>query len=138
MAEKKRGPGRPPGSKNKNTKSQSNSKSATAKATPKTKQEQIREMQDKRGSDYRTIDIVWGLSIVAIGVFFFFTIVLDNTGALGRAVHDICLGLFGIMAWLRMRLLTRSEVVRLFICLIHSSLFLGTTVKRRRSQSGFM
>ena len=99
MAEKKRGPGRPPGSKNKNTKSQSNSKSATAKSTPKTKQEQIREMQDKRGSDYRTIDIVWGLSIVAIGVFFFFTIVLDNTGALGRAVHDICLGLFGIMAY---------------------------------------
>lgn len=98
MAEKKRGPGRPPGSKNKTTKS--GNRSSRAEAAPKTKQEQIEMMQLKRHADQKVIDEIWAITIIAIGIFFIFTIMLDTTGAFGAKIHDICIGLFGFMAYL--------------------------------------
>ena len=91
MAEqKKRGPGRPKGSKNK--------KQATP-VSAKTKEERIREMQEQRHADRKVIDEIWAITIIALGILFFFTIFLDTTGAFGQKIHDICLGLFGFMAY---------------------------------------
>lgn len=88
---KKRGPGRPKGSKNKSERISSAEKS--------TKQEKIREMQEKRKSDRKLIDEIWGVTIFALGVFLIFTTQLNTTGAFGEAVHDILKGLFGVMAY---------------------------------------
>ncbi len=103
MAEKKRGPGRPPGSKNKNSRTSSSrsakSGSARTTAAPKTKQERIQDMQRQRHADQKVIDEIWALILIAVGVFFVFTVMTDSTGALGARVHDLCRGLFGIMAY---------------------------------------
>lgn len=99
MAEKKRGPGRPPGSKNKNTKSSGKTAKSTASTRPKTKQEQIADMQTKRQADNRVVDEIWAITMIAIGIFLIFTIMLDTTGAFGEKVHDICKGIFGWMAY---------------------------------------
>lgn len=97
MAEKKRGPGRPPGSKNKNSKSSASAK--TTQVAPKTKQERIEDMQMQRHADLKVIDDIWAVIIIALGLFFFFTVIADSTGAFGARVHDLCIGLFGIMAY---------------------------------------
>ncbi len=96
----KRGPGRPPGSKNK-TKSSSGSKSSqTAGMTAEeAKLEKIRAMQEQYDHERRNLDVIWSITLFAIGLFLFFTVVMDTTGAFGRTVHDICMGLFGIMAY---------------------------------------
>lgn len=88
----KRGPGRPPGSKNK-------PKDNAAKSPNPTKQEVINEMQRRSDKDRRNLDVIWSITLFAIGLFLFFTVVMDSTGSFGMKVHDICLGLFGIMAF---------------------------------------
>lgn len=92
-AKSKRGPGRPKGSKNKKT------KETKIPATPKPKEAQIKELQTKTKKDSRINDVIWSVAIFAIGVFFFFTIVTDTTGAMGRYIHDVCIGLFGVFAY---------------------------------------
>ena len=87
--QKKRGPGRPPGSKNKNTATQ-----------PKTKEERVKEYQLQDAKDRRQIDVIWSVTLIALGVFLLFTVIFDTTGAFGMAIHDVCLGLFGIMAYI--------------------------------------
>jgi len=88
--QKKRGPGRPPGSKN---------KSKTNHAAAPTRNEQIDEMQRKFDRDRRNVDVIWSITLVAIGLFLFFTVVMDTTGSFGMYIHDFCLGLFGVMAY---------------------------------------
>lgn len=93
----KRGPGRPPGSKNKpkDTKAAS---TAAAKTAP-TKKEVIDEMQRRSDRDRRNLDVIWSITLFAVGLFLFFTVVMDSTGSFGMKVHDLCLGLFGTMAF---------------------------------------
>ena len=92
QTEKKRGPGRPPGSKNKPKDNQTSS--------PKpTKKEVIEEMQRRNDRDRRNLDVIWSITLFAVGLFLFFTVVMDSTGSFGMKVHDLCLGLFGIMAY---------------------------------------
>lgn len=86
--QKKRGPGRPPGSKNK-----------TNHAAAPNRNEQIDEMQRKFDRDRRNVDVIWSITLVAIGLFLFFTVVMDTTGSFGMYIHDFCLGLFGLMAY---------------------------------------
>ena len=100
--QKKRGPGRPKGSKNKKT---------PQPVTPKTKEERIKDMQDQRHADRKVIDEIWAITVIALGIMFFFTIFLDTTGAFGQKVHDICLGLFGFMAYVLPFLLILSGVL---------------------------
>ncbi len=88
----KRGPGRPPGSKNK-------PKDSTAKTANPTKKEVIDEMQRRNDKDRRNLDVIWSITLFAVGLFLFFTVVMDSTGSFGMRVHDVCLGLFGIMAF---------------------------------------
>ena len=119
----KRGPGRPPGSKNKpkdgsqsssksssgnKSGSKSGSKSSGNKSQAMTKQpmtqDEIREqriarLQQEYDRERRNVDVIWSITLFAIGLFLFFTVVMDTTGAFGATVHDICLGLFGAMAY---------------------------------------
>ena len=87
-SQKKRGPGRPPGSKNK-----------VNHAAAPSRNEQIDEMQRKYDRDRRNVDVIWSITLVAIGLFLFFTVVMDTTGSFGMYIHDFCLGLFGMMAY---------------------------------------
>ncbi|MGN0736169.1 MAG: DNA translocase FtsK 4TM domain-containing protein [Anaerovoracaceae bacterium] len=89
MAETKRGPGRPPGSKNKNTKGKTDSK-AKAKA---------QEIQAKKNADKRVIDEIWAIITIAIGVFLIVASFTGGAGRLGELI-DLCLkGLFGFMGY---------------------------------------
>ena len=87
----KRGPGRPPGSKNK--------AKDKKPAPPVTNAEKIEQMQARYDRDRRNLDVIWSITLFALGVFLFFTVVMDTTGAFGMAVHDVCMGLFGLMAY---------------------------------------
>lgn len=109
-SQQKRGPGRPPGSKNKKSSSGSSSgKSSSSKSkSSQNKQalspeqarfEKIRAMQEQYDHDRRNIDVIWSITLFAAGLFLFFTVVMDTTGAFGSKVHDICMGLFGQMAY---------------------------------------
>ncbi|MBQ3370249.1 MAG: DNA translocase FtsK [Mogibacterium sp.] len=99
----KRGPGRPPGSKNKpkNT------------ANP-TKQEVLDEMKRRSDREKRNNDVIWSITLIAIALFLFFTVVMDTTGSFGRTIHDIFNGIFGKMAY-----------VLPFLVLIFALLLLG-------------
>ena len=89
MAQKKRGPGRPPGSKNKNVSSPS----------PRTKQQHIADIQSMEDKDRRQLDVIWSIILIALGVFILFTVWFDTTGVFGGKVHDVFLGLFGSVAY---------------------------------------
>ena len=101
--QKKRGPGRPPGSKNKSKSSSGSSGSKSSKKQALTAEEarleKIREMQAQYDHERRNLDVIWSITLFAFGLFLFFTVVMDTTGSFGRTVHDICLGLFGSMAY---------------------------------------
>ena len=90
--EVKRGPGRPPGSKNK-------PKTTSSSSAAPTKQEVLEEMQRRSDRDKRNIDVIWSITLFALGIFLFITVVVNSTGSFGKAVHDVCNGLFGIMAY---------------------------------------
>ena len=95
----KRGPGRPPGSKNKpkNTAAASSSKK-TSSGNP-TKQEVLEEMKRRSDREKRNNDVIWSITLIAVALFLFFTVVMDTTGSFGMKVHDLCNGLFGMMAF---------------------------------------
>ena len=117
MAEekKKRGPGRPPGSKNKSKKSKASSSSKRNSSYAETaEQKQIREMQEKRNSNRKLIDEIWGIAIFAIGVFLIFTMKSNSTGSFGHGIHNVLRGLFGGM----------SYVLPYFLIVVAISLFL--------------
>ena len=117
MAEdkKKRGPGRPPGSKNKSNKKKVSSSNKRSSSTAETaEQKQIREMQEKRNSNRKLIDEIWGIAIFAIGVFLIFTMKSNSTGSFGHGIHNVLRGLFGGM----------SYVLPYFLIVVSVSLFL--------------
>lgn len=64
-----------------------------------TKQERIEELQNRYDRDRRTVDVIWSISLFAVGVFLLFTVIFNTTGSFGNAVHDICIGLFGAVAY---------------------------------------
>ncbi len=97
----KRGPGRPPGSKNKpkNTTADSSSKKPSYSGNP-TKQEVLDEIRRRSDREKRNNDVIWSITLIAIALFLFFTVVMDTTGSFGQTIHDICNGLFGVMAFI--------------------------------------
>lgn len=107
----KRGPGRPPGSKNK-------PKSSKSSVANPTKQEVMAEMQRRSDRDKRNNDVIWSITFFAIGLFLFFTVVLDTTGSFGMRVHDLCYGLFSVMA-----------VILPFLVFAYAILLLGGRVR---------
>ena len=114
----KRGPGRPPGSKNKKNSSSASSSSKTSGRSSysgnPTKQEVLDEMKRRSDKEKRNNDVIWSITLIAIALFLFFTVVMDTTGSFGMTIHDICNGLFGKMAY-----------VLPFLVLIFALLLLG-------------
>ena len=115
--ETKRGPGRPPGSKNKNTGTKSSTGTSSKSGSRKVnevrassrdpedvkaaiRQERIEQMQAEYDRDRRNVDVIWSITLIAVALFLFFTVVMDSTGSFGMKVHDIALGLFGLIAYL--------------------------------------
>ncbi len=97
---KKRGPGRPPGSKNKKSKSQSSANNKQAALDPEqAKYDRIKALQEEYDRERRNLDVIWSITLTAVGLFLLFTIVMNSTGSFGKSVHDVFLGLFGIMAY---------------------------------------
>jgi len=101
----KRGPGRPPGSKNKNKSggnssgSKSKSQNGSAVNPEQAKIDKIRAMQEQYDRERRNLDVIWSITLAAFGIFLLFTVVMNTTGSFGKTIHDICMGLFGIMAY---------------------------------------
>jgi len=114
----KRGPGRPPGSKNKpkNTASKSGGSSSAKNSYSgnPTRQEVLDEIKRRSDREKRNNDVIWSITLIAIALFLFFTVVMDTTGSFGMTIHDICNGLFGKMAF-----------VLPFLVLIFALLLLG-------------
>lgn len=87
MVEKRRGPGRPKGSKNKNK--------VSDKSLSKAK-----SVNEKSQKEKKIIDDIFGISIIAIGIFLIYTTQLNATGEFGHIIHDTLKGLFGTMAYI--------------------------------------
>ncbi|MEG0918452.1 MAG: DNA translocase FtsK 4TM domain-containing protein [Anaerovoracaceae bacterium] len=81
MAEKKRKPGRPPGSKNKNTKK----KPATAKAKSSVKNDKSSRLKDE----------IAAIIMLAIGVFFAIAMHTELAGQVGIIISHFLKGMFG-------------------------------------------
>nr|WP_315019708.1 DNA translocase FtsK [uncultured Aminipila sp.] len=88
MAEEKKKPGRPPGSKNKASGAGKSTKSSVAKKPAQTK--------NMTGS--RVKDEIWAIIIIAIGVFFALSIQTKAAGELGVVIKNFFLGCFGQVA----------------------------------------
>ena len=93
MAEKKREPGRPPGSKNKSSRTKSSARTGS-KA-----REKAQEIQSKKKADRRVIDEIWAIISIALGVFLIVATFTEGAGQLGEMIGDFLKGLFGFMAY---------------------------------------
>ena len=87
MAETKRGPGRPPGSKNKNKTSKTNTSKAKEKA---------QEIQAKKKADKRVIDEIWAIIAIAIGAFLAVATFTQGAGKVGEAIGLALKGVLGL------------------------------------------
>ncbi len=103
MAEAKKKPGRPPGSKNKNSSidSKKNSKSGSGsgsgnKSKAKAKVEQI---QAKKKADRRVMDEIWAIIAIAIGVFLIIATLTNGAGEFGAIIGTVLKGILGHVAY---------------------------------------
>ncbi len=95
MADTKRGPGRPPGSKNKKTdKTEKNKTEKTSKA-----KEKAMEIQAKKKADKRVIDEIWAIITIAIGAFLVVATFTQGAGKVGEVIGLALKGVFGLMAY---------------------------------------
>lgn len=105
MAQAKKKPGRPPGSKNKTTKKTTSSKGTKSAKTAKTTKKEtkaaakadVKAMQEKRRADQRVIDEIWGVIFIAIGIFLFAAVQFHAAGELGNTIGDVLKGVFGLI-----------------------------------------
>ena len=91
MAETKRGPGRPPGSKNKTTK---NKNASTSRAKAK-----AQEIQAKKKADKRVMDEIWSIIAIAVGAFLAIATMTGGAGEFGKIIGAALRGTFGHMAY---------------------------------------
>ncbi len=88
MAEKKRGPGRPPGSKNKN-----NTRGKTASRN-------VQEAEARIEAKAKIRDEITGIIIIAVGVFLIIALQTQAAGTVGEAIAGVMKGCFGFSAFL--------------------------------------
>ncbi len=96
MAEKKRGPGRPPGSKNKKT-SGSSSRRKT-EASPEV-QKAVQKMEMRLEAKAQLKDEILGIILVALGVFLIVALQTHAAGMAGDAISKGLKGMFGFVAF---------------------------------------
>jgi len=85
MAEQKRKPGRPPGSKNKNTKAKESSKRAD---------------KDKISRELRVKDEICAVAVIAVGIFLAIAFQTHAAGTVGEVLSDLFKGCFGFIAYI--------------------------------------
>ena len=85
MAETKRGPGRPKGSKNTKTSSKA--------------EEKVIEIQEKNKRDKRVTDEIWAIIIIAIGCFLAVSVFTEGAGEVGKFFNNVLKGLFGAISY---------------------------------------
>ncbi len=101
MAEAKKKPGRPPGSKNKNsgTGSKSGSKSSASSGTKSKAKEKVEQIQAKKKADRRVMDEIWAIIAIAIGVFLIVATFTEGAGEFGAIIGDGLKGILGHIAY---------------------------------------
>lgn len=97
MAETKRGPGRPPGSKNKNSNGKTSGKDSSSQGSKAKAKAQ--EIQARKKADKRVIDEIWAIIAIAIGAFLVVATFTDGAGRVGEIIGDSLKGVFGHMAY---------------------------------------
>ena len=106
MAEQKRGPGRPPGSKNKNTGAKSTAKSASAKkstaksgkgSTAASSKKETKAPLDPNTKKVRN-DIA-SIVLLAVGIFLIIALQTHLAGAVGTFISGFLKGCFGFGAY---------------------------------------
>lgn len=88
MSEQKRKPGRPPGSKNKKTASGGKTKGKTVKDT------------GRQPMNPNVKDDICGVVFIAVGIFLALAFQTHAAGAVGEALSDFFMGLFGFVAYI--------------------------------------
>ncbi len=99
MAEKKRGPGRPPGSKNKKTTTNSKATSAGRSDSYSKKQRKAQEAQVRIKTGSRVRDEIWALIILALGIFLLIALQTSTAGEFGLILSKFFKGCFGRIAY---------------------------------------
>lgn len=135
MAQTKKKTGSTSG-KTKNTKKKTESKSKQAAGAGR-----------KQGADFRLVDEIWGIILIAIGIFLFAAVQFHAAGQLGNSIGDFLKGVFGhiglLFPWYlilvgvllfinkRVRLFGKSAVllfvVFMMLCLLNSGRFIDST-----------
>lgn len=103
MAEAKRKPGRPPGSKNKNNSNKNGSagtRGASSAAGESKAKQRARQIQAERRADQRVIDEIWALIAIAIGIFLIVATITGGAGQFGKMVGDALKGVLGFVAYI--------------------------------------
>lgn len=90
MAEKKRGPGRPPGSK---------TKSGHKSSISKEGQRNVRKMEMRIESKAQLKDEILGIVLMALGVFLIIALQTHAAGIAGEGISKVLKGLFGFVAF---------------------------------------
>ena len=103
MAEAKRKPGRPPGSKNKNTaagtKSSGGSGSRGNKNGDSKAKARVQEIQAERKADKRVMDEIWSIIAIAIGIFLIVATFSGGAGQFGEMIGNGLKGILGAIAY---------------------------------------
>ena len=87
MAEKKRGPGRPPGSKNRKS-----------KLSPQA-DKNVQKMELRRESKAQIKDEILGIVLVALGIFLVIALQTHAAGIVGDGISRGLKGMFGFVAF---------------------------------------
>ena len=99
MAETKKKPGRPPGSKNKNTKTNTKSQTSSGAGSKSKAKEKVEQIQAKKKADRRVMDEIWAIIAIAIGVFLIVATFTDGAGEFGKMIGDALKGLLGHVSY---------------------------------------
>ncbi|MDO4833645.1 MAG: DNA translocase FtsK 4TM domain-containing protein [Bacillota bacterium] len=90
MAEKKKGPGRPPGSKNKN--------SRKSNISPDVKKN-VQKLEMRRENKAQIKDEILGIILIALGVFLVIALQTHAAGIVGESISRGLKGMFGFVAF---------------------------------------
>lgn len=103
MAETKKKPGRPPGSKNKSTaggKAGGSSGTGAKKGTESKARARVQEIQAERKADKRVIDEIWAIIAIAIGIFLIIATFSGGAGQFGFLIGNGLKGILGYIAYI--------------------------------------
>ena len=100
MAEAKRKPGRPPGSKNKNSSGKASANaSGSSKGAQSKAQARARAIQAERKADRRVIDEIWAIIAIAVGIFLIVATFTAGAGQFGEMIGNAMKGVLGFIAY---------------------------------------